>query len=101
MKPTIAILWFALTAVAQVPFLPAIPTNHIAITNRPAHVVAVTNIVLTWQYTDAWFEVDSSTDMINWYWKTNVPIQATHVVIPIIGPFEFYKVKTLLNTNTQ
>lgn len=82
--------------------IPLPPTNHIVITNRPAHVVAVTNIVLTWGYTDAWFEVDSSTDLLHWSFETNVPIQRTNWIFKTTGmPFKFYRMKTSLNTNTQ
>ena len=104
MKPLATILLsFCLSAMGQVVVpLPPIPTNHIAITNRPAHLVVVTNIVLMWEYDDAWFEVDSSTDMIHWSFETNVPIQRTNWVFKTTGaPFKFYRMKTLLNTNTQ
>ena len=59
----------------------------------PSHAAAVTNITLTWDpYTNFFIVVSASTNLVDWYWKTNVPIWQTNVVIPISAPAEFFRI---------
>ncbi len=91
-------LLMAGTAFGQ-PVPPTI-TNRVAHLPIPYHQVAVTNIELRWdKYTNAWFTIWGTTNMVDWYPVTNVFIGATNQFIPITKPNEFFRIETSVNIN--
>lgn len=56
---------------------------------------AATGTQLSWDpYTNLFVTVTASTNLADWYFKTNVPIWQTNVVIPFLNPYqpEFYRI---------
>lgn len=107
MKPGIQPMMLALLLchVAAAQMLPPIPTNMVPMEiEPPANVVPVTDIVVSWQpYTNAWFELQGSTNLVDWYFKTNMPIWTTNITIPKSQtlPMEVFRAKTMINVSTN
>ena len=106
--PLLAICHLPLAiARAQLPALPPLPpapsltnshtiqigTNLYRQWTPPRSQPARTNVVLTWDpYTNLFVTVQASTNLTDWYWKTNVPIWQTSVTIPVNQQFECYRI---------
>jgi len=67
-----------------------------AVMVRPAPVVH-TNLLLVWDwYTNVWFRIDRSRDLVHWQINyATVPIDRTNVVVPMDGPQAFYRMCTV------
>jgi len=63
---------------------------------RPAPVVH-TNLLLCWdRYTNVWFRIDRSTDLVHWQINyATVPVDRTSLVVPMDGPQAFYRMCTV------
>jgi hypothetical protein len=94
----------ALAVEAQMPPMPPVVTNRVAILHPPRNQKppSVPCINLAWQsYTDAWFEIDGFTNLLSATncatpdWATNVPIACTNVWVPELYSNEFFRIKTM------
>ncbi|MDE2105494.1 MAG: hypothetical protein KGL39_50170 [Patescibacteria group bacterium] len=59
----------------------------------PVPRAAITNILLSWSpYTNFFLFVDGSTNLVDWYRKTNLVCLPTNALVPVTGPREFYRI---------
>lgn len=90
----IGLLYISVNAQSMIPSV-VIRTNLQHRYPVPLNQVARTNITLAFDpYTNIWFEVDGSTDLVNWYWKTNIPVWQTNITFPMNQNQEFYRILT-------
>ena len=98
MKHLLLILLVCSVAHAQMP-----PTNTVRLFTVPRTPRPVaTNIVLSWEpYTNAWFVVETNSNLAgtNWGVYTNIPISTTSIVVPMNQPQLFFRYKTVVVDN--
>ena len=114
MKLTLPILLLALATHGQpMPMAAPVPPRvhyHLALVPKQAPQLAARPALvgsapamgtISWQYTNAFFAFDTSTDLVNWVFYTNVPMSVvTNFSVPMNQPRQFFRAYTvLLNPN--
>jgi len=94
-RPAILLTLLAITVSAQMPPpLPELSTNWIVRVSTNA-VAARTNSALCWDaYTNVWFNLEVSTNLVDWCFFTNVPVWKTNLIVSTTEPVQFFRIKT-------
>ena len=92
--------WGVDVTVTPLPAMPPAPP-----TNRPArHWPATTNIIVVTSITIGWlpptnvvYRIEASTNLVDWYFKTNKFLWETNATFPLSQPQEFFRITTATN----
>lgn len=64
-------------------------------------IVPSHGVTLGWEYTNVTFIVQASTNLIDWYFKTNVGFGSMQVFIPSTMSSEMYRMRTVIRTESD